>query len=66
MKHFHRAGRRDLQEAKILKDYAHDHIVKYQDAVTERGFLYLVMEFCEMGDLAHFIRDQKTYREVFQ
>jgi NIMA (never in mitosis gene a)-related kinase len=41
-----------LIEAKILSKIWHQNIVKYQDNFMENGKLYLIMEYCEKGDLS--------------
>lgn len=50
-----------LNEAKIMKDLHCPHIVEYLDAFTERGTLYLVLEYCQLGNLkAHYLRSPKA------
>eukprot|EP00746_Dinoflagellata_sp_MGD_P128474 gnl/MRDRNA2_/MRDRNA2_62841_c0_seq1.p1 gnl/MRDRNA2_/MRDRNA2_62841_c0~~gnl/MRDRNA2_/MRDRNA2_62841_c0_seq1.p1 ORF type:complete len:860 (+),score=114.16 gnl/MRDRNA2_/MRDRNA2_62841_c0_seq1:81-2660(+) len=50
-----------LSEARILKQLRCAHIVEYFDAFVERDHLYLVMQFCEGGDLQSHL--QMTHRQ---
>ncbi|XP_069092810.1 serine/threonine-protein kinase Nek2-like [Pleurodeles waltl] len=55
-------------EVNLLRDLKHPNIVRYYDRIYDRakGRLYLVMEYCEGGDLAHLIErhaKQSRYME---
>ncbi|KAI0390247.1 Serine/threonine-protein kinase ATG1 [Xylariaceae sp. FL0594] len=43
-------------EIKILKKLRHPHIVALHDCVESSTHINLIMEYCELGDLALFIR----------
>ena len=49
------------QEAKILSTINSKYLVKYFDSFEENNNLYIVMEYCDNGDLSHFLENhQKT------
>nr|XP_054751079.1 serine/threonine-protein kinase Nek4-like isoform X2 [Lytechinus pictus] len=49
------------QEAKLLSKLRHPNIVSYKDSFeSEEGFLYIVMGFCDGGDLYTRLKQQKT------
>jgi serine/threonine protein kinase len=41
----------NLNEATLMMKLKHRNIVKYVDSFVHRDYLYLVMEFCDKGDL---------------
>lgn len=43
-------------EIKILTSLRHPHIVALHDCVETKTHINLIMEFCELGDLSHFIK----------
>jgi NIMA (never in mitosis gene a)-related kinase len=47
-------------EVNLLRQLRHEHIVRYYDRVIDKAkaMLYIVMEFCEGGDLASYIKTQ--------
>jgi len=45
-----------LSEIEILKSIQHPHIVALLDCMESDNHVHLVMEFCQLGDLATFIR----------
>jgi len=57
-----------VQEVNILGALDHMHIVEYHTRIIDRKTrcIYLVQEFCELGDLAGYLREQsKTCDEEF-
>ncbi|KAF1984607.1 serine/threonine protein kinase-like protein [Aulographum hederae CBS 113979] len=56
--------RENLQsEIDILKSLHHPHIVALIERRESVSHMHLVMEFCEMGDLSHFIKSRHTLHE---
>lgn len=55
-----------VQEVNILQKLRHPHIVRYYDRIIDKEHttLYIVMEYCEGGDLAAVIK--KCRREGFE
>lgn len=51
-------------EVSILKRVRHENIVTLLEVVEEEGRLFLVMEYCAGGDLAHFLRRVKRVPEA--
>ncbi|XP_022096016.1 serine/threonine-protein kinase Nek4-like isoform X2 [Acanthaster planci] len=48
------------QEAKLLSRLRHPNIVSYKDSFeSDDGYLYIVMGFCDGGDLYHRLKEQK-------
>lgn len=48
------------QEAQLLSSLKHPNIVAYKGSWEgEDGLLYIVMSYCEGGDLYHKLKDQK-------
>lgn len=48
------------QEAQLLSQLKHPNIVTYRESWQgEDGLLYIVMGFCEGGDLYHKLKEQK-------
>ncbi|CAB4021192.1 serine threonine- kinase Nek4-like [Paramuricea clavata] len=68
----HNASKREQkaaeQEAKLLSQVRHPNIVSYKESFQgDDGFLYIVMAFCEGGDMYSRLKDQKgTYLEERQ
>ncbi|KNC49192.1 NEK protein kinase [Thecamonas trahens ATCC 50062] len=57
-----------VSEVNILRDLRHPNIVRYVDRIIDKDSykIYVIMEFCEGGDLAQFIakcRQQRRYIE---
>src|SRR4029077_14829405 len=50
------ARARFLLEAQLMSRVRHPHTVEVTDLVTEAGYLFIVMEYLEGDDLAHYIR----------
>lgn len=53
-----------VHEVNVLKDLHHQNIVRYIDRYLDKATLkiYIVMEYCENGDLARYIKRHKTDR----
>jgi len=52
------ASQNTLKEVSILASLFSLYIVKYMDSFIENGQLYLIMEYCEKGDLLTYINNQ--------
>lgn len=50
-----------VSEVNILREFRHPHIVKYYDRIVDKASskIFIVMEFCEKGDLGHLIKKHK-------
>ncbi|NWU97452.1 NEK4 kinase, partial [Upupa epops] len=56
----HRERKAAEQEAQLLSQLKHPNIVTYRESWQgEDGLLYIVMGFCEGGDLYHKLKEQK-------
>lgn len=51
------------KEIAILKDLKHPNIVQLYDYHETSSEIYLIMEFCNGGDLADYLHDKKTLSE---
>ncbi|XP_053502701.1 serine/threonine-protein kinase ULK2 [Ictalurus furcatus] len=51
------------KEIKILKELQHENIVALYDVQEMPNFVFLVMEFCNGGDLADYLQAKGTLRE---
>ncbi|PIK52519.1 putative serine/threonine-protein kinase Nek2 [Apostichopus japonicus] len=60
-----------VSEVNLLRGLKHEHIVRYYDRVVDRAgtTIYIIMEFCEGGDLGSLItkckKDRKFLEEDF-
>jgi NIMA (never in mitosis gene a)-related kinase len=60
-----RMGEKEKQqvvgEVNILRELKHTNIVRYYDRIIDKANtkIYIIMEFCEGGDLAHLIKNCK-------
>ena len=52
-----------LSEAKILSLIKSNHVVKYYESFMDKNDLIIVMEYCDNGDLCHFLEYQKIKYE---
>lgn len=57
-----------VQEVNLLRELRHPHIVRYHDRIIDRSesTLYIIMEYCQGGDLASLItkaRQERRYLE---
>lgn len=54
------------KEITILKDLStlhHDNVVALLDCIDQPLYVYLVMEYCNGGDLAEYLQQRTTLRE---
>ncbi|CAG8453710.1 822_t:CDS:10 [Funneliformis mosseae] len=51
-------------EIQILKGIRHDHIVQLVDCKKTDSHIYLIMEFCSMGDLSHYIKRRGNLNSI--
>jgi len=54
-----------VSEVNLLRELKHPNIVRYHDRIIDRGStkIYIVMEFCEGGDLAAYILKYRKQRK---
>ncbi|XP_043263578.1 serine/threonine-protein kinase ULK3 isoform X1 [Colletes gigas] len=45
-----------ITEINLLKILKHEHIVEMRDFFWDEGHIYIVMEYCDAGDLSSFIK----------
>lgn len=50
-------------EIQILREINHQNIVRLFDIQKAKDYIYLVMEYCPIGDLAQYLRRQKYLAE---
>ncbi len=50
-----------VSEVNLLRELKHKHIVRYHDRIIDRSntTLYIIMEYCEGGDLSTLISKMK-------
>ena len=54
-----------LCEIKILKQIKHDYVVHLKDFLWDDNYIYLIMEYCQGGDLSTFIKSRRTIPEKY-
>jgi len=54
-----------LKESKVLSQLRHPYIVRYRENFLEDGWLCIVMDYCEGGDLSDRIKRMKSQRKNF-
>ena len=47
-------------EAKLLSQIKSDFVVKYYESFEENNFLNIVIEYCELGDLEHLLKQRNN------
>ncbi|XP_012281826.1 serine/threonine-protein kinase ULK3 [Orussus abietinus] len=52
-----------ITEINLLKILKHEHIVEMKDFFWDEGHIYIVMEYCDAGDLSSFIRRKNKLPE---
>jgi tRNA A-37 threonylcarbamoyl transferase component Bud32 len=55
-----------LQEVELLRRLDHPNIVQYQDNFFMGDTLVIIMQFCEGGDLANYIKENARDKKRFQ
>ena len=54
-------------QAKLLSQLRHPNIVSYRESFQdEKGFLYIVMNFCEGGDLYSKLKEQSKEGKILE
>ena len=55
-----------VSEVNLLRELKHENIVRYYDRIIDKVStkIYIVMEYCEGGDLAKYISKHKKERFV--
>ncbi|KAL9653467.1 hypothetical protein ABK040_002101 [Willaertia magna] len=55
-----------VTEVNVIKELDHKHIVKYYDRVIDKAKkkIYIIMEYCEGGDLAQFIQSLRKTKQL--
>ena len=56
-------GSRILTEIKIHRSLNHEHICKYEHSFEDKKNVYILMEYCENGTLASYIKTRKYLEE---
>lgn len=63
-----KASRREMEDAvkegKLLAELRHPYIVRYVDNFTDNGWLCILMDFCEGGDLTAKITEARKARKT--
>lgn len=54
-----------LKESQVLASLKHPYIVRYRESFHEDGWLCIVMDYCEGGDLADKIKKARQSGKVF-
>ncbi|XP_057377024.1 serine/threonine-protein kinase ULK3-like isoform X2 [Daphnia carinata] len=52
-----------IHEIEALKLLRHPHIIQMIDFSWDENFIYIIMEYCEGGDLSVFVRSHKQLQE---
>mmetsp|Transcript_59920 Transcript_59920/g.140169 ORF Transcript_59920/g.140169 Transcript_59920/m.140169 type:complete len:638 (+) Transcript_59920:66-1979(+) len=62
-----KASRKEMEDAvkegKLLSELKHPYIVRYRESFTESGWLCILMDYCEGGDLTARIAEAKRGRK---
>ena len=56
-----------VSEVNLLRELKHQHIVRYYDRIIDRSktTIYIIMEYCDGGDLAQLISYTKRAGYVY-
>ena len=52
-----------MLEVNLLKNLKHPNIVEYKESFLSPNSLIIVMEYCEVGDLAYHIKRKQQKNE---
>ena len=55
-----------MLEVNLLKNLKHPNIVDYKESFLTPNQLVIVMEYCEVGDLAYHIKRKQLNNERFE
>jgi len=53
-----------LTEIKLMKLLKHEHIVQMRDFCWDDRFIYIIIEYCDGGDLSCFIKKRRKLPEA--
>lgn len=55
-----------VSEVNILRELRHPNIVRYYDRIIDKNksAIYIIMEYCEQGDMAQLIKRCKKQKET--
>ncbi|KAF5294715.1 hypothetical protein FQA39_LY00199 [Lamprigera yunnana] len=53
-----------VREITMLKELNHNYIVKLIDFVTDINYICIITEYCDVGDLAYFIKSKQRLSET--
>lgn len=54
-----------MLEVNLLKNLDHPNIVAYKESFLTPGMMVIVMEYCEVGDIAYHIKRKQQKNETF-
>ena len=54
-----------MLEAELLRNLSHPNIVTYVESFIDNGFLIIIMEYCELKDLACLINSRRAKDQKF-
>jgi len=54
-----------MLEVNLLKNLKHPNIVEYKESFLTPNQLVIIMEYCEVGDLAYHIKRKQQKGEAF-
>jgi len=55
-----------MLEVNLLKNLDHPNIVTYKESFLSNGLMIILMEYCEVGDLAFHIKRKANKKEKFK
>lgn len=54
-----------VKESQVLSSLKHPYIVRYRESFHEDGWLCIVMDYCEGGDLSERVKKMRTSGKIF-
>jgi len=54
-----------MMEVNLLKNLDHPNIVRYKESFVTKTQMAIIMEYCEVGDLAYHIKRKAAKEEQF-